>query len=78
MTATTLIFPCRYSPDVIGPVIRPDGTRRGPNGLGLFLLALKSVTLIVATGWLAVSVWRTPHVAAPGAPPSAPPPEPTL
>jgi hypothetical protein len=66
MILTTLIFPCRYLPDVIGPVIalEPD-TRRGPNSLGLFLLAAKSVTLAIATVWLAVFLLRSPRVASP-------------
>jgi hypothetical protein len=66
MILTTLIFPCRYLPDVVGPVIAIDPyTRRGPNALGLFLLAAKSVTLAIATVWLAVSLARKPRVASP-------------
>jgi hypothetical protein len=77
MILTTLVFPCRYKPDVIGPLTRDDPpTWRGPNALGLFLLAAKSVTLVVTTGWLAVSVWRTPRIPPPGGPPSPPPSEP--
>jgi hypothetical protein len=66
MILTTLIFPCRSLPDVVGPVIAIDPyTRRGPNALGLFLLAAKSVTLAIATVWLAVSLARKPRVASP-------------
>jgi hypothetical protein len=61
MILTTLIYPCRYSPDIVGPVVSLDPfTRRGPNSIGLFLLAAKSVTLAAATVWLAVSLWRSP------------------
>lgn len=67
MILTTLIFPCRYYPDLIGSVVRDEPlTWRGPTWLGLFLLAAKSVTLFVTTGWLAASVWRTPRTGAPG------------
>ena len=61
MILTTAIYPCCYDPDILGPVTAYDPfTRRGPNALGLFLLAAKSVTLAGATAWLAVAVWRTP------------------
>ena len=68
MILTTLIFPCRYLPDVVGPVLSYEPfTRRGPNAFGLFLLAVKSVTLAAATAWLAVSLWRMPRIASPTA-----------
>ncbi len=62
MLATMLIYPCRYKPDLIGDIIREEPlTWRGPTTFGVFLLGVKSVTLILATVWLAVRVWRTPH-----------------
>ncbi len=64
MILTTLIFPCRYLPDIVGPVLSYEPfTRRGPNAFGLILLAAKSVTLAAATVWLAVSLWRRPRIA---------------
>jgi hypothetical protein len=43
------------------------------------LLAAKSVTLLVVVVWLAVSVWRAPHIPAPIPALSSPlPPEPHL
>ena len=62
MLATMLIYPCRYKPDLIGDIIREEPlTWRGPTTFGVFLLGVKSVTLILATVWLAVRVWRMPH-----------------
>jgi hypothetical protein len=59
MLATTLIFPCRYKPDLIGELVRDDPiTWSGPTPLGVFLLGLKSVTLVASAVWLAVLVWR--------------------
>ena len=60
MLATMLIYPCRYKPDLIGDVVSNDpATWRGPTTFGVFLLGVKSVTLILATVWLAVRIWRT-------------------
>ncbi|MDB5312712.1 MAG: hypothetical protein JWO38_6914 [Gemmataceae bacterium] len=75
MLCTSAVFPCAY-PAVVGPVVRTDpSTWAGPTAGGLFLLAAKSVTLVITTGWLAVSVWRAPRVGAPGRPPPSPVPE---
>jgi hypothetical protein len=72
---TSAVFPCAY-PAVVGPIVRTDPrTWAGPTAGGLFLLAAKSVTLVVTTGWLAVSVWRNPRVVVPGRPPHARVPE---
>lgn len=62
MLFTSAVFPCGYW-TVVGKKVGEDPTTwAGPSPLGLFLLAGKSVTLAVATGWLAASVWRNPHV----------------
>jgi len=59
MIATTLIFPCRYNSDLIGKLVNGDPiTWSGPTPLGVILLGVKSLTLLVATAWLAVLVWR--------------------
>jgi hypothetical protein len=71
---TTAVFPCTY-PFVVGEVVRDDPpTWAGPTPACLALLAARSVALAVATGWLAVLVWRTPHVAPPAPVPPTPRP----
>jgi hypothetical protein len=61
MVATMLIFPCRYKPDLIGDIVKTDPlTYRGPTPFGVFLLGMKSVTLLLSTVWLGVLVWRKP------------------
>lgn len=73
MIATMLIYPCRYKPDLIGDIIRNDpDTWRGPTSFGVFLLGVKSVTLVLSTVWLAVLVWRTADIL-PETPPSSEP-----
>jgi hypothetical protein len=63
LLATMLIYPCRYKPDLLGDIVKTDPfTWRGPNSLGVFLLGLKSITLTISTLWLAVLVWRRPHL----------------
>ncbi|MBX9622529.1 MAG: hypothetical protein K2X82_01815 [Gemmataceae bacterium] len=62
---TTAVFPCAYR-WVFGPYVRDDPpTWAGPNTACQFLLAAKSLTLVVVTAWLAVSVWRSPSVPSP-------------
>jgi hypothetical protein len=62
MVATTAVFPCGYEA-VIGKQA-PGETDfwPGPDRTGMCLLALKSATLVAATVWLAVSVWRDPQL----------------
>ncbi|MBX9579248.1 MAG: hypothetical protein K2X87_02980 [Gemmataceae bacterium] len=60
VVATAAVFPCGYG-EVVGKQF-PGGPDfwTGPNRVGMYLLAAKSVTLVAATGWLAVAVWRSP------------------
>jgi hypothetical protein len=59
MIATTLIFPCRYKPDLIGDLVSNHPiTWSGPTPLGVFLLGVKSVALFAATVWLAILMWQ--------------------
>ena len=60
---TSAVFPCAYK-YVVGPLVKDDPpTWAGPIPACEFLLAARSVTLIVVTFWLAVSLWRSPRVA---------------
>jgi sorbitol-specific phosphotransferase system component IIC len=60
MVATTAVFPCGYEA-VIGKQAPGEADFwPGPNRVGMCLLALKSATLVAATAWLAVAVWRSP------------------
>jgi len=60
---TMLIYPCRYKDDLVGEFLHEDPmTWRGPTSFGVFLLGVKSVTLVVCTLWLATLTWRKPHV----------------
>lgn len=61
LLATTLVYPCRYQDDVLGPFTSRDPvTRRGPNVFGVALLVVRSLSLAAATVWLAVMVWQSP------------------
>jgi hypothetical protein len=61
MLDTMIIYPCRYSEDLVGPFLHDNPlTWRGPNTLGVVLLGIKSITLVACSMWLAVLVWRTP------------------
>lgn len=66
---TMLIFPCFYKHELVGPLLSEDPlTWRGPTSVGVFLLGIKSVTLILCTLWLGARTWRTPHIGNPPEP----------
>jgi hypothetical protein len=61
LLATMLIYPCAYKDHIVGQFLHDDPlTWVGPSRLGVFLLGVKSVTLVAAAVSLAVLVWRNP------------------
>jgi len=55
---TMLIYPCRYKRDLVGDILHEDPrTWSGPTPFGVFLLGIKSLTMVICSVWYAAIVW---------------------